>query len=229
MNQLRRRQIIGEPKGSPIPRDGLIAEYLFEDNLNDTSGNNINGIGTNITYYPNFYSGLGKDVYFSGSTSYFITDNDYSTTKSVSFWFCPQQANGPCLMALGHTSNHYAVFSVWYTSSKTIEFNFAGFATRVYSPTLDINNWYHIVITNSSLTSNVSNVKLYVNGAQVSITSTTTSTSYTTGTGRSAFAGFFNNRNYPERLFLRGYLDNIRLYNKILTADEVTQLYNEKG
>ena len=37
----------------PIPRNGLVAEYLFDGNANDTSGNGNNGFATtSVSYSP---------------------------------------------------------------------------------------------------------------------------------------------------------------------------------
>lgn len=208
----------------PVPTEGLMAEYLFEGDCKDTSGNSIDGTVVNASYGVGI---SGSCLNYTGTNSYFVTDNNYSTMKSISFWFNATQANGGCIIALGHTSNHYAVFSVWIDSSSRIQVNFAGYATRRDTPAVSLNNWHHVVITNDSVTAGATNLKVYVDGSQVTLTSESSSTSYTAGTGRSAFGGFFDNSNVPTRLFYIGEIDNLRMYNRILTADEVTVLYGE--
>ena len=207
-----------------MPLNGLLAEYLFTNSCLDSSGNGINGTATNIVYSTGKSGSCGS---FNGATSYFVTNNDYSTLKSLSLWIYPKAANGGCIAALGHTSNHYAVFSMWISSSSKITVYFSGYVTKGDTPAITLNTWHHIVVTNDSVTSGATNLKVYVDGAQVTLTTETSSTSYTTGTGRSAFGGFFNNQNYPQRLFYNGSISNMRMYNRILTADEVATLYSE--
>lgn len=66
----------------PVPTEGLIAEYLFEGNCKDTSGNSIAGTSVNASYGVGI---SGSCLNYTGSSSYFVTDNDYSTMKSISF------------------------------------------------------------------------------------------------------------------------------------------------
>lgn len=211
--------------GDSIPRDGLLAEYLFANNCNDTSGNSINGTANAITYGT---GKVGSCAIFNGSSSYFTINNDLATMKSISLWINPTAANNGCFAAIAHTSGHYAVFSLWYDTSGRVQANVRGYAVRRDTPPMSMNTWHHIVVTNSSITaSTATDLKIYVDGSQVNLTAEASSTAYTAGTGRSAFGGFFNNRNYPERLFYKGSICAMRMYNRILTAAEVTQLYNE--
>ena len=67
MSELRRRALLST-LGGGIPRDGLIAEYLFNNNLNDTSGNGYNLIKTNATgNKATLYADLSGGGYSGGT------------------------------------------------------------------------------------------------------------------------------------------------------------------
>ena len=90
--------------------------------------------------------------------------------------------------------------------------------------------WQHITITKQWGTANAT--KLYLNGVAQTFTTggsdTVRGTTYTTLEeiiGAEAGGGC-NGNNGPKANFFNGSIDEVRIYNRILPAAEVLQLYN---
>jgi hypothetical protein len=92
--------------------------------------------------------------------------------------------------------------------------------------TPDLNKWYHVVCTRDN-----NSIKLYVDGALIANNSALTSTVGTTPSyGSPTFVNFgaridVANNGYFQ--YLQGSLDDIYIYNRAITAEEVTALYQQ--
>lgn len=85
---------------------------------------------------------------------------------------------------------------------------------------LNDSNWHHIVET-VSVNNSVCNVSIYVDGILEKSLSTAGSI---TATLHGATKTYFGSRNAVSN-FYRGNLDELRIYNSILSTSEITQLY----
>ena len=91
-------------------------------------------------------------------------------------------------------------------------------------------DWHNIVVTYNG-NSNLSGVKMYFDGSSIDISLTATDTldpgdDITTSTDL-CFAGFINNTGNNSRLYsFDGNMDEIAIWNKALSADEVAASYN---
>jgi len=85
--------------------------------------------------------------------------------------------------------------------------------------TLAIDTWYHIVFTASS----TDGKKLYLNGV---LEETNVNTAGTGSTGTTSSNRIGSSR-YGSATDWDGQIDQLRLYNGVLTATQVTELYNE--
>ena len=77
---------------APVYNNGLIAEYLFQTNSNDTSGNAYNGTDTNVSYSTD--GKVGKCATFVGTGYSLLTANTAlkasfvnTTSFSIAMWF----------------------------------------------------------------------------------------------------------------------------------------------
>jgi hypothetical protein len=80
-----------------------------------------------------------------------------------------------------------------------------------------LGQWYSIVYTFDGVTS-----KLYVNG--VLTTSAIQQATTFTPTTTPLYIGKTPNESYPY--YFKGYIDELRIYKKVLTAKQVKELYN---
>jgi hypothetical protein len=138
---------------------------------------------------------------------------------SMSIWYnqtaLPASGVYPYLINFGNTGLYIAVYMNAQSNILTCYVN-SGNVQNVYTGSL--NTWTHFawVINGASWT-------VYING--VATTYSNASTLSSTPTARQLILGTTPNSNQC----FNGYLQDFRVYNRLLTAAEVTALYNFRG
>jgi hypothetical protein len=209
----------------PFGDNSEVAFYELENNANDSTGSN-DITSTNVT----FTSGSGLfGTYaagFNGSSQYITTGVDSSdismTNTSFSCWVNFTATSGTIMDNGGAVSSGRGLvletgsgYIVWQQANGT-----SGQSTSITSASNSYNdgNWHHVVGTIDG--SRV--MKLYIDGNVESSTptanSSATSPLYTLEIGRRAF--------YNSQYFY-GWIDQVRIFNRVLDGDEVFKLYAE--
>lgn len=206
--------------------NGLVAYYPLNGNANDASGNSNNGVLYNVTP-TNSNTGLGGGaLYFNGTSGSVLVTNNPSlnlTNISLSAWIKPDTGYpGGGMVFSKHESGVNADGSWWlapYYNSGSFTFFCNNQASSLNGQAPD-NAWTHCVFTydNSSTT-----WKFYING----VANDSGNTSFTLGS-----------TSWPLRIgaelqgdgvslasYFKGSLDNLRIYNRVLSSNEVAQLY----
>ena len=88
----------------------------------------------------------------------------------------------------------------------------------------DLNQWHHLtVIINSS--TNASQWKCYLDGVDVGVQSSDSSGTYANpGTTNWTIGAYYNNS-----YWFNGKMDEVRIYNRALSTQEVSDIYNDGG
>lgn len=217
-----------------LPTNGLVAYYPFNGNANDESGNNnhgtMHGGSYDIDRKGNILSNSAK---FTGS-QYIEINNSTSLNSpsannklSISAWLkISNWVNNPI-------GNGYAVIlSKSFTGNSTAEYFAAitqngsiyGGGSSTYS--FNLNQWYHIVQTAERTGSDLI-TKVYVNGiltGQSTNDNYLLSVNYLTSQSNNLFIGK-DPIGYTE--YCDGIIDDVRIYNKVLSQSDITALYNE--
>jgi hypothetical protein len=114
-------------------------------------------------------------------------------------------------------------YGIWMTSTEKIK---AGFETSSgadhYITSVDSYNddrWHYAVVTNDG-----SNIRLYIDGVQVATKALSGASPDNTGTKPVRIGA--NSRVTPPGNFFTGELDEIRVWNVGLTAQQVTSAFN---
>ena len=190
-------------------------------NVKDIGGN-YDGTATDITYATGKFNQAAS---FNGTSSTIeLGSGDIGLTfggsaaYSVSFWF--KTSTISTWMRLfnfcgvgGDQSNQLAV-SIYLSKLELLRRTGTTTTTSIeFTPVLSSDVWYHVVITQSGATSTV-----YINGISQTLTSgsTTTISSYSNI--------IFGSQGYSP--YYSGLLEQIRIYGSVLTADNVTDIYN---
>ena len=196
-----------------------IATYRFENNEDDESGN-FDGTGTEIQYAAGRY---GQAASFNGTASRISTSLDfdnYDENWSISYWikFTFNTNYRAILGSTDATAKNGMVSDI--STSGEIRFRLRSGSTSVSSltstATYGDGNWHHVVCIKGSSTN-----YLYIDNELDSSTATTN------GINHSALA--FGTLGEYNVEFLKGELDQVRIFNKALSASEVTTLYNENS
>jgi hypothetical protein len=221
---------------SYVPASGLVAYYPFNGNANDVSGTGNNGTINGATLTADRFGNANNAFSFNGNSNYILVANSASlnsANKTISVWanFAIEPTNS--------SAGSMSLISKWYqVTNCNNQFNdafiltvgklsnqtkFIG-STNLYSQsTLSTNNqlatnvWYNIVFTHDATTGG----KIYVNGILVSYNDI--GGNICTNQNNLIFGADSNQGNLFR--FFNGKIDDIGIWNRALTQDEISNLY----
>ena len=197
----------------------LIAHYDFEDNTNDATANILDAVTAGSTSYSSLMKKSGKkSLYLKGSDSYLTLPPSVGNLSemTIAMWVNINNTNSwQRIFDFGNGTDQY----FFLTPSNGNEMRLVmknGGDEQILSTTKATTGWHYIAVT---LAPEV--VTLYVDGNAVTSTSITLRPS-----------DFHPKRNYIGRSqfiadpFFVGYIDDLRIYNYALSADEVETIRN---
>ena len=211
----------------------LVASYQMENNVNDSSGNNLNGTTTGDPVYAAGRSGMalvldGSDDYAElpignlvstltdctistwvnwtpGETSMWSRIFDFGTGTSTN-WFLSPYANNNRIRAAIKLSD-----SVGEQQADGADGD---------NGILEANNWQHLtVVINTADDPNT--MKLYLNGNLIGTRNNLTTLPMDLGVTNQNYLG---KSQWPDPAF-QGMIDDFRIYDTAMTAGEVKYLY----
>ena len=219
---------------SYVPTDGLVGYWPFNGNANDESGNGNNGVVNGAALAIDRFGNIDKSYSFDGISNYISINNSSSlniigTQITLSFWLYsnnnPNDANykgiskggydvgsGYEFMYRNSLSGDDGVISI--TGGTGIQACDVG-----YNMNAAFGQWIHLAVTlNNGVAS------FYVNGV------------YQVGNNLNQISQFVSNNSellFGKRNplnsnagFLNGKLDDIGIWNRALTQQEITNMYN---
>jgi len=89
---------------------------------------------------------------------------------------------------------------------------------------LTLNSWNHVAVTYDATNTAANNPTVYINGVSKTVT-LASGTKHATFSGIATEGCFIGNRHSEDRSF-KGKIGEFQIYKDILTADEVTRIYN---
>lgn len=217
--------------------NGLTAKYYFNDgNANDEIGNN-NGVVNGAILTSDRFGNMDKAYYFDGITNYIdlgVGNDIKPTIGSVSLWFNIDTISttgsgytyNPIMLAKNDQpgSSYFEgyCFYIVMADNKLVSVTTESQSTNqkyiFTSNDYPHDSWHHVVMTydNDSLW-------LYSNGVLEGAVYKGFNSTFSASTSvlLGASADVQNNR------FFNGSIDDIRIYNRILSMAEVNELYNE--
>jgi len=204
-----------------IISDGLVAYLPFNGNANDESLNGNDGSVNGATLATDRNNQMDFAYYFDGSSNIQIanssTFNDMDLF-SICVWVCPTELKYRDNTIISKVNpNRDFNLKILKTNMK-YEAHFAYGATyyRCFSEDeVELNKWTHIVYQWTGL-----KWLLHING--VFVTEVEFSGIVPPWTGAIMAIGSMNNTE-----FFTGKIDNIRIYNRILSENEIDLIYND--
>ena len=202
-----------------IPTAGLVAHYPFNGNANDESGNGNDGTVYGATPAVDRFGNAGSAYSFDGIDDNINLGSGINLADSsftFSFWDKEDLLEG-IVFSQGYVSNNKRLIIGYYSDYKFgISFYYNDLSTiQAYSDTV---NWQHWVCTFNALTKER---RIYLNGQLIA--EDIASANYS-GTGDLYLGSVFNSTG-----FYSGKIDDIRIYNRALSAAEIQALYQESG
>jgi len=207
-----------------------IALYKFEDNGNDETTNH-NATMSNVTYSDTGgVTGQAKYSIYNGTTSYGqVTDHaDITDLKTASCWI---YATSSGENTSGRIIDKFASKSIFFidASDRIVFYKLFGVSAGIWASdnsSLALSTWTHVAYTYAMDDNIATNPILYINGVAVTTTeSTTPDGTMTSDTGGDLYVG---NRSDNARTF-DGNIENLRLYNRVLTPAEIQSIYDEEN
>jgi hypothetical protein len=211
---------------------GLVAHYPFDGNANDaTPYNNHGTIGGNPVFQTASHPlGAGKqNIKFDGDKDSVLVKNAVqliSDFTTVSFWIRVDNINTKdpeaYVIDFGHWSERWKISLpqhlkiVWTTNGKNAQFpSFISDMDSGDGNELVRGIWWHVTMVHDG----EKNI-IYVNGQQVASKPVPTKLN---STNRPLC---FGSNNVDGGQYFPGALDNVKIYNKALTAAEILKLFN---
>jgi len=205
-----------------------VALYSLDNTINDVSGsyNGTGAIAGSLTYSTSVKR-FGTHSFNAAKTnSIRIPNLKNSYPFSVSAWIYLDSTmfSGTGMSEVMNTSTagqRISITVVDWNSDQTwqIGIMYGGTNHWTFGSNLTKDTWLHVVW--SVVGSNNSSHAIYLNGVAQSATNR--------GSGHGGTAGWALGGNNDGTEIFRGYLDQIRFFNKALSAAEALQLYNHEN
>ena len=213
--------------------------WRFDDGFGTTANNDgsggsaLNGTLTNMASPATSTSGWqntgcksNKCLAFDGTNDYVDVGNssilNLTTQFTISAWVnVTTLKNYNQIFLKNNNSDYYgyAIDSAGHIITQLKNNNAGLQASTTSATTINAGNWYHVVFTyDASLPS--SNIKLYINGTQDSVTG-----NFTAGAGVNTADGLIGEDQINGRNF-NGKIDEVKVFPYALTADQVRNDYN---
>ncbi|MEI7726806.1 MAG: LamG-like jellyroll fold domain-containing protein, partial [Bacteroidota bacterium] len=207
--------------------NGLAACYPFNGNASDNSGNGNNGTINGASLTANRFGRANSAFAFDGMNDEIVVPNSPTLNPdsiSISCWIKPDTLY--CfntILAKGGNASGYGV-TTQYNLYNCNLFHYLSSDSYCpyyqFSSTNPLNQgvWQHLVLTHTG-----TQVKFYKNGVLDS--QTNTGPSLASPTPQSLYIGTESSHR-PYDVFFHGVIDDVSIYSRILSANEVLTLYH---
>ncbi|MFN5629865.1 MAG: LamG-like jellyroll fold domain-containing protein [Bacteroidota bacterium] len=212
-----------------LPTNGLVGWWFFNGNANDESVNTNDGTVNGAILTTDRFGSTNSAYSFNGTTNNISVPNIAGTgnsARSIFAWIKTTSTIGKCILGTGGSSANAGEFNLvmGYGPGST---NYPGkigvmggnFTTGGHDyypnsgPSVNDNLWHSVGVTYDGINS----LKVYIDGVLVNSTTITYNT-----TGQINFIGY-NNHNGSQ---WSGLIDDVGIWNRALTQQEITDLYN---
>jgi len=199
-----------------VSSNGLQGWWSFSGNANDNSGNNNNGTINTAVLGPDRFQNPNSAFYFNGTNSYILFSPlfNVSSTVSVSIWLKSENNTGQWNGLITTQNNNQQGFLLQENQSNRYHWSVSdgsGYYDLISTNTISSGWKLFVCIIESGI------LKIYVNGV---LDSTRQIGSYNLNSTANLNIG---SRYLNE--YYKGFLDDIGIWNRALTQEEITALY----
>ena len=200
----------------------LIAYYPFNGNANDESGNNHNGTVNGATPTTDRFGNINSAYEFNGTDNYIdIGDWENGGPMSFTFWARWDAFNNYSrIIDLGNgSSSNNIIISNYQTNNGLFFSNYTSGETKLINTnTITQNQWdfYAATVDENGI------MTLYKNGEQIA-----QKTDGVTPNTILRTQQFIGKSNFSQDGYFEGAIDELKIYNKKLTQDEIKNDYSD--
>ncbi|MGE4289669.1 MAG: LamG-like jellyroll fold domain-containing protein [Salinivirgaceae bacterium] len=214
--------------------DGLIAYYPFNGTVNDSSGNNLNGIATNVTYSTDRFGNLNGACKLSGTDSYVTVRNNHllnTGSYTICFWYRADTLNDGTLRAIlskTDTLEGYVVSTIRNDNYSTNLFEKTMYykGVEAYSGSMVLgsssNHWIQNEQEKFVFTAISFNDSTFFDHNYGQLTRETFNVPVSFIAYK--FDLLIGKSNLPHLSSAKGEIDDLLIYNRFLTSDEAIKL-----
>ena len=197
---------------------GLVGWWKFDGNATDSSPSKANGTftGTPSTVADRF-GNPGKALSFSGSQWVNYGNKPAWNNSSLTFASWVYNGNNSSIKNIIAKESNYKVRLSGTRLDLLVGATGTGWTLNTGWGVVPVNTWTHIAVTVDSTSGTAT---AYINGVNVGSTPLTPITAFN---GSMLYAAAHNGTGTEPMI---GALDDLRFYNRALTASDVTALYN---
>jgi len=203
--------------------DSLQLYYPFNGNAIDESGKGHNGVVVNATLTTDRFGNDASAYEFDGSFDYILTNSSFDyVNRSVSLWVEAKFILGSMpynhvVLSQDDFQLNHGLFRLDFDNG-TMNM-WAGGVSNTYSTDgfLFVDRWSHFVLIRDS------DFVYYYIDSHLVYRSSANNYGSTENANRNLVIGAGRN---PDYQFFVGKIDNIRIYNRVLSQDEVEEIFN---
>jgi hypothetical protein len=215
----------------PFLNNGLLAYYPFSGNANDAVGTN-NGTVVGATLASDRFGNPNQAYAFNGSTTNYIVCPDAgfpagNSARTISIWIYFRSSGVPtpdnpvfvCYGGGQQNDTFYGILMAATCPNNAIAVGQSGgngCGSQIPQfPGAQFNRWYHVVFSHDG-----ANTRLYVDGLLRGTAARTYGTVLDGNFYVGSYTRIFAPPNSPDAV-----IDEVRVYNRTLSTNEVAQLY----
>ena len=197
----------------------------------DKSTNNRHGTPSNVTFNSTWKAFEIESASTSNITIPFnSTGGEYVHTIALWFWM-DTTASDPtrgdsdrCIFTIRgseSTGRQIALIVNQDDTNVGFKYDFYSADVRYHDPSVVANKWMHVALTYSGGNNSIESKEIYLNGVRLGVTAENSDPLNLTGTENLLIGGDLNSGNVS----FEGMVANFRMFNRVLTTDEIYQLY----
>ncbi len=212
------------------PTNGLVSEYNFNNGTAEDAVGGADGVLEQAVLTSDRFGNLSA-MELNGSTARIYVPapaHDFSEVTTLSMWVYIDNSASYGNHQLFDTRGYDfgAVSSVGWIDrdNNNVEFGTPGGGVNQYNQTIATDVWHHLVMT---MDSDNDQILFYVNGAEVTdlaVAGTFIDPDYQNDT-----LYFGVRSDLAQSTHFEGKMDDIKIYDRVLTGSEVLQLYNDNS
>ena len=215
---------------SYVPTNGLVGYWPFNGNANDLSGNGNSGTVNGATLTTDRFGNSDRAYSFDGVNDFIQTSFNGitgSSSRTIALWYYTNNF-GPSqtLLSYGLDDIPSNYINLWTSSTCTGIGLDISYSYKDYSNSVSLGQWNHYILVIDNLNGTTLNdAKIYKNGVLINTLCNSMGLNTQINTLQQ-FSMTFGKYHAQSIDYLNGKLDDIGVWNRALTQQEITNLYN---